>query len=171
MKINGQVVSIWEGVVGRVYMTTLTVNQANAPALSTTTARTWIGRVLSGLFILFMIMDCGIKLIEHAAAIEGTTHLGFPATTVFPIGLIGLACLALYVIPRTAILGAVLWTAYLGGAIVTHLRVSNPLFSHTLFPIYVAVVLWLGLYLRDGRLQQIVRIAFAPPSARRSALT
>lgn len=145
-------------------MTTLLPSHVSAPAVSSNTRRVWTGRVLSGLFVLFMIFDCSIKLFQHAAAVEGTTSLGYPASSVLWIGLVELACLALYLVPRTAILGAVLWTGYLGGAIATHVRVANPLFSHTLFPIYVAAFLWLGLYLRDVRLQKIVRAAFSSPS-------
>lgn len=113
--------------------------------------RSWTGRALSGLAILFLAWDSAIKLLRHPLAIEATTALGYPEQTVAIIGIIELACLLLYVIPHTAILGAVLWTGYFGGAIATHLRLDNPLFSHTLFPFYIAVLLWGGLALRDPR--------------------
>ncbi|MGH2901323.1 MAG: DoxX family protein, partial [Solirubrobacteraceae bacterium] len=93
-------------------------------------------------------------------AVEGSTQLGYPESAIVPIGLILLACLVVYVVPRTAVLGAVLLTGYLGGAIATHVRVGNPLLSHTLFPIYVAAMVWGGLWLRDGR----VRAMLAPPA-------
>ena len=84
------------------------------------------------------------------------TALGYPADTVLWIGMIELVCLALYLVPRTAVLGAILLTGHLGGAIATHVRVGSPLLSHTLFPIYVALLLWGGLYLREPRLRELV---------------
>jgi hypothetical protein len=89
-------------------------------------------------------------------AVQGTVALGYPASTIVPIGLIELACLVVYLVPRTAPLGAVLWTGYLGGAIATHVRLGNPLFTHVLFPIYVTVLLWGGLWLRDRRVREFV---------------
>src|SRR4051794_35306834 len=98
----------------------------------------WAGRALSGLVVLFLAFDAGIKVLALQAAVDGTTQLGYTASSLLSIGLIELVCLALYLIPRTAPVGAVLWTGYLGGAIASHLRLRNPLFTHTLFPIYVA---------------------------------
>jgi len=115
----------------------------------------WAGRILSGLAVAFLAFDAGMKLLMLPPAVEGTTQLGYPATALIPIGLIQLICLAVYLIPRTAIIGAVLWTGYLGGAIATHVRVESPLFSHTLFPIYIAVLLWAGLRLRDRRVDAL----------------
>jgi hypothetical protein len=83
-------------------------------------------------------------------------ELGYPADSILTFGLVELACVALYMIPRTAVLGAVLLTGYLGGAIATHVRVGNPLFSHVLFPTYVAALIWGGLYLRDARLRAVL---------------
>ena len=117
------------------------------------------GRILTGLAVLFLAFDVGIKLAVAKPAVEGTVQLGYQPHHVLTIGLIGLVCLILYVIPRTAPLGAVLWTGYLGGAIASNLRLDNPLFSHTLFPIYVAVLIWGGLYLRDARVRALVRPA------------
>lgn len=117
----------------------------------------WAGRILTGIAVLFLTFDVAIKLVGARAAIDGTTQLGFAPHHVLTIGLIGLVCLVFYVIPRTAPLGAVLWTGYLGGAIATQLRLDNPLFSHILFPIYVAAVLWAGLYLRDDRVRALLR--------------
>ena len=114
------------------------------------------GYVLSGLVALFLTFDTVIKIGQFAAAVEGTTALGYPASRVAPIGFIELACLALYLIPRTSVLGAVLLTGYLGGAIATHVRIGSPLFSHTLFPIYVALLIWGGLYLREARLRDLL---------------
>ena len=117
----------------------------------------WIGRTLSGLAVLFLAFDAVIKLTQLPMAIQGTTDLGYPASVVLPLGLIQVLCLIVYLIPRTSVLGAILWTGYLGGAIATHVRLGNPLFTHKLFPIYVAALLWGGLYLRDRRVRALLR--------------
>jgi hypothetical protein len=127
-----------------------------APTVSLSRARLWTGRVITGFVGLFLLFDCAIKLLKLGPAVTGTVELGYPAGVVFPLGLVLAACLALYLIPRTAIFGAVLLTGYLGGAIATHVRVGHPLFSHTLFPIYVAVLVWGALYLRDGRVRALI---------------
>ena len=114
------------------------------------------GAVLTALVSLFLTFDTVIKVLKLAPAMDGTTALGYPADRVFPIGIIELVCLALYLIPQTAVLGAILLTGYLGGAIATHVRVGSPLLSHTLFPIYVAVMIWGGLFLRESRLRDLV---------------
>lgn len=114
------------------------------------------GRLLGGFAVLFLALDLTLKLSGVPEAIEATTQLGYPASVVFPLGLVQLACLALYLIPRTAAFGALLWTGYLGGAIATHVRVDNPLFSHTLFPIYIAALLWGSLWLRDRRVRALL---------------
>lgn len=111
----------------------------------------WTGRILSGFAVLFLTFDAAMKLLALPPAVEGTISLGYPAGVIFGIGLLQLICLAAYLAPRTAPIGAVLWTGYLGGAIATHVRVGSPLFTHTLFPIYVAALLWAGLWLRDRR--------------------
>ena len=121
----------------------------------------WAGRIMSGLVVAFLLFDSIVKLAQIDAVVKGTAELGYPIATILPIGLILLACVVCYLVPRTAILGAVLLTGYLGGAIATHVRVSHPLFSHTLFPIYVAALIWGGLYLRDLRTRALL--------ARRSA--
>ena len=124
---------------------------------SATTAQVWIGRVLSGIAVLFLAMDATMKVMQIPAAVKGTTELGYPAGVLLPLGIIQLVCLALYLIPRTRVLGAILWSGYLGGAVATHVRIGNPLFSHILCPIYVAVLLWGGLCLRDVRLRAVVK--------------
>lgn len=116
----------------------------------------WVGRGLTGFAALFLLFDLSIKLLAHPMAIEGTTRLGYPAHVVRGLGVVEVACLALYLFPRTAPLGAVLWTGYLGGAIATHVRIGSPLFSHVLFPIYVAAMLWGGLWLRDPRVRALL---------------
>jgi hypothetical protein len=118
--------------------------------------RLWAGRVMAAVAILFLLFDSLVKVIKLAPAVDGTRQLGYPVSLVRTIGVIQLACLAVYLFPRTAVLGAVLLTGYLGGAVATHLRLGNPLFTHTLFPIYVAVLVWGAIYLRDDRLRALV---------------
>lgn len=117
----------------------------------------WAGRVLSGLPVAFLIFDAAIKLVHPAFVTEASAKIGWPDAVITPLGVVLLTCVALYVVPRTAVLGAVLLTGYLGGAVATHLRVGDPLFSHTLFPIYFGVMLWGGLYLRDARVRALVK--------------
>jgi hypothetical protein len=130
------------------------------PAAIASSRAIWAGRALSALALLFLTVDTAMKLFVMPVAVDATRQLGFAESAVFAIGAIEAACLVLYLLPRTSVLGAVLWTGYLGGAIATHLRLDSPLFSHILFPVYVAAFLWSGLWLRDGRLRQIVRTAF-----------
>src|SRR5262245_34262889 len=113
------------------------------------------GIVLSGIAVAFLLFDSVMKVAAVQPVLEASEQLGDPVSTARPIGLVLLASLALYLVRRTAVLGAVLLTGFLGGAIATHVRVENPLFSHTLFPIYVAVLLWGGLYLRDARVRAL----------------
>jgi hypothetical protein len=112
--------------------------------------------VLTALVALFLTFDTVIKVLMLPPAVQGTTELGYPAGTVFWIGVIELLCVGFYLLPRTSVLGALLLTGYLGGAIATHVRAGSPLLSHTLFPIYVALLLWGGLYLRETRLRALV---------------
>jgi hypothetical protein len=119
----------------------------------------WTGRVLTTLAVLFLLFDAIGKLLRPKAVIEGTVQLGWPASVIVPLGIIQLVCLALYLIPRTSVLGAILWTGYLGGAVATHVRIGHPLFSHILFPTYIAALLWLGLWLRDRRLRTLLPIS------------
>jgi len=118
----------------------------------------WAGRAMSGVVVLFLLVDAAFKVLELPAAMEVTAQLGYPASVVFPLGPLEVACLVVYLVPRSSVLGAVLWTGYLGGAVATHVRVGNPLFSHTLFPIYVATFLWAGLWLRDEQLRSVLPV-------------
>jgi len=113
----------------------------------------WVGRVISGLMIAFMLFDAGIKILNLPAAIEGTIRLGYPASLVQPIGIVALVCALLYAIPRTSILGAILLTGYLGGATATQVRVQDPWF---IFPPVLGALIWAGLYLRDERLRALI---------------
>jgi DoxX-like family len=116
-------------------------------------AQRWTGLGLTAFIGLFLVFDCAIKLLQLASATQGTVELGYPASSVFFLGVVELVCLVAYLIPRTSVLGAVLLTGYLGGAIATHVRIGNPLFTHVLFPVYVAAFIWGGLYLRDRGLR------------------
>jgi hypothetical protein len=117
--------------------------------------RLWTGRILSGLAVAFLTFDVVIHIMKPAEVVKGFTDLGWSPDLARPLGILELACLLLYLIPRTSVLGAVLLTGYLGGAVATNLRVAAPLFSNTLFPIYVALFLWGGLVLRNERLRRI----------------
>jgi hypothetical protein len=134
-------------------------SSASRATAGTSTAALWTGRVLTTLAVLFLTFDATIKFVLSKEAIEGTTQLGWQVHHLPILGTIAVICLVLYVIPRTAPLGAILWTGYLGGAIATHLRLDNPLFTHTIFPIYVAAFIWGGLYLRDPRVRALIRPA------------
>jgi DoxX-like family len=117
----------------------------------------WPGRILTGVPVLFLAFDGIAKLARAPQVAEASQRLGLPVGVAAPLGAILLACLALYLIPRTAVLGAVLATGYLGGAVAMHVRIGDPLASRALFPVYVAVLLWGGLYLRDARVRALVR--------------
>ncbi|MFC3326496.1 DoxX family protein [Mesorhizobium cantuariense] len=118
----------------------------------------WTGRALSGIIVLFMIFDGVIKLPPLDVVTQTMVPLGWPAdaNVARMLGAIGLISTALYALPRTAVLGAILLTAYMGGAIATNVRVDNPLFSHTLFGVYLGIILWGGLYLRDPRVRALI---------------
>src|SRR5688572_6172981 len=131
----------------------------------------WSGRILSGLAVLFLLFDATMKVIRLPAAVDGTVQLGYPASVILPLGIVQVACLVLYLIPRVAPLGAILWTGYLGGAIATHVRLENPWFTHVLFPIYVAAFLWGGLWLRDARVRALLAPRVQPQLEREAGLT
>lgn len=118
-------------------------------------AMTIVGRALSGLAIAFFLMDAGMKLAQLDIVKTTTESLGWPATSAVPLGVVLLLCTILYAVPQTAILGAVLITAYLGGAVATHVRIGSPLFSHVLFGVYVGFFVWGGLWLRLPALRAV----------------
>ena len=119
-------------------------------------AALWGGRVMSGPPALFLLMDGAMKLVKPAPVVTATVELGYPESVIVPLGVVLLASTVLYLVPRTAVLGAILLTAYLGGAVATHLRVGNPVLTHTLFPVFFGALLWGGLSLRDTRLRALV---------------
>jgi DoxX-like family len=115
-----------------------------------------VGLVISAIPVLFLLFDSVIKLAVIEPVVVSMTQLGYPVSLAVTLGIIELACLALYVYPRTSLLGAVLLTGYLGGAVATHVRIGSPLLSHVLFPLYIAALLWGGLYLLDARLRALL---------------
>ena len=128
----------------------------NQPA--NTRSHLWAGYIVSALPSLFLLMDAVGKLIRPAAVVEGTVSLGYPESVILPLGVTLLVCTVLYTVPQTAVLGAILLTSFLGGAVATHVRLGNPFFTHTLFPIYLGMFIWLGLCLRDTRLRELLPI-------------
>jgi hypothetical protein len=118
----------------------------------------WTGRVLSGIAVLFLFMDGVTHVMNIAPVVDAMSRLGFPVTTAPKIGVLELVLLVLYVVPRTALLGAILWMGILGGAVASHIRVGDPLFTHVLFGVYVGILLWLGLYLREPKLRGLLPV-------------
>ena len=115
----------------------------------------WTGRISSGLPALFLLVDGVMKLVKPAVVVEGTVRLGYPEAVILPLGIVLIACTVVYLIPRTSVLGAILLTGYLGGAVATHVRVGEGLFPVS-FPILLGVLLWGGLYFRDDRLRALI---------------
>lgn len=130
--------------------------QAGTETAPVSRKRQRAGEILSGIAVLFLLFDSIIKVMVIAPVAESFSQLGYPVSVSRGIGLLQLVCLAVYVVPRTSILGAILLTGYLGGAVATHVRVGSPLFTHVLFPVYVAVLLWGGLFLRDDRVWALI---------------
>jgi hypothetical protein len=119
-------------------------------------ARLWTARIMSGIVILFMLFDGIGKMAKPAAVVDGSVMLGYAEHHLTTMGVLALLCTILYAIPRTRFLGALLLTGFLGGAVATHLRVDNPLWSHLLFPVYVAILAWGALWLSDRRLRSLL---------------
>ena len=117
----------------------------------------WVGRVLSAFSVLFLLFDAAGHLVKPAAVVDAFNRLDFPLSLSAPLGIIAIVCVILYAIPRTAVLGAILLSGYLGGAVATHLRVRDPWFD-TIFPIIFGVLVWAGLYLRIARLRALIPI-------------
>ena len=115
----------------------------------------WISYSMSGLVIMFMLMDSIMKFVKPAEVIEGTLALGFTEDHLIIIGSLGLTSTLLYIFPPTSILGAVLLTGYFGGAMATHVRLNNPLFTHILFTVYLGIFMWGGLWLRNTKLRAL----------------
>jgi hypothetical protein len=120
--------------------------------------RLWTGRIMSALVVLFLLLDGVMKLVNPAPVVEGMTKLGYPLSLTSVIGIVLLVSVAVFAIPRTSVLGAILLTGYLGGAVASQLRVGLPLFSNVLAPVYVGVLIWGGLLLRDRRLRALIPV-------------
>jgi hypothetical protein len=121
----------------------------------------WAGHILSALAGLLLLMDGVMKLIKPAFVVEATVQLGYPESTIFGIGLVLTACTVIYLIPRTAVLGAILLTGYLGGATASHVRAGDPIYT-PFFPVIFGAVVWGGLYLRDARVRALVPLRSSP---------
>ena len=120
--------------------------------IRTNAAMLWTGRILTAIVSALVLMGATMSILRVPQAVEGTVQLGYPASVMLPLGVFQLVALALYLYPRTSIFGAILWTAYFGGAVATHVRLGQPFLS----PILFAVILWIALWLRDGRLRALV---------------
>ncbi len=118
----------------------------------------WAGWGASGLMIAFLLFDSLSKLALESHVVAATTHIGYPVDVIRALGVICLACTILYAVPRTAVLGAILLTGYLGGAIASKVRIEDPLFSSTLFGVYFGLLVWGGLWLRDERLRAMIPV-------------
>lgn len=116
-------------------------------------AMLWAGRIITALIGLFMLFDAGIKVLKLTPAVEGTVRLGYAESAVVGIGVAELVSVVLYLVPRTAVLGAILLTGYFGGATATHVRMSDPWFA---FPVFFGVLTWAGIYLRDRRVRELI---------------
>ena len=125
----------------------------------------WTGRAMSTLITLFMLMDGAMKLIKPKPVVDATVQLGFPEGSIAGLGVVLLVCTVLYALPRTSVLGAILLTGYLGGAVAAKFRLDSPLFSQTLFPVYFAILMWGGLYLRNPLLRKLVPLAQGAPGS------
>ena len=137
--------------------TTIHASQSDAETAPISKGKLWTGRIMSALPALFLLVDGVMKLFKPAVVVEATVKLGYPESTILPIGIVLTVCTIIYLIPRTAVLGAILLTGYLGGAVATHVRVGEGLFPIS-FPIIFGVLLWGGLYLRDNRLRRLIPI-------------
>jgi hypothetical protein len=118
----------------------------------------WTGRIISGFAVLFMLFDSITKIMRNSYVIKASANLGYPVSAIPVIGMILFACVVVYAIPRTSIIGAVLLTGYLGGAVASNLRISTPLFSNILFPVYFGILVWGGLYLRNRRVRELFSV-------------
>jgi hypothetical protein len=119
----------------------------------------WMGWGMTGLMIAFLLFDSVSKLMLEQHVVEATTMIGYPLEVIRPLGFICLACTILYAIPRTSVLGAILLTGYLGGAVASKVRIEDPIFSSVLFGVYFGILIWGGLYLRDQRLRALIPLS------------
>ena len=116
----------------------------------------WGGRIISGLVTAFMIFDGVIHIMKPAPVVQAFAQLGFPIRLAVPLGVVSLTSVALYAIPQTSVLGAILLTGYLGGAVAIQLPTGNPFFGEVIFPVYIGVFVWGGIFLRDERVRKLI---------------
>src|SRR5687767_11104329 len=128
---------------------------SNIQVASVPKRNVWAGRILTWLPALFLLLDGVAKLFKPLPVVEGTVKLGYAESTIIPIGIVLIICTVLYLIPRTAVLGAILLTGYLGGAVATHVRAGDGAFG-VVFAIAFGALVWLGIYLRDERLRELL---------------
>lgn len=129
--------------------------QSDTPTAPVSKKMLWTGRIIGALPALFLLLDGVMKLVKPAPVVEATVRLGYPESVILGLGIVLIACTVLYLVPRTAILGAILLTGYLGGAVATHVRVGEGPFP-VLFPVIFGVMIWGGLWLRDERLRALI---------------
>ena len=129
--------------------------QSLTQASSVSKGRLWTGRIISAVVVLFLLFDSITKVLKVRAVIEASAQLGYPVSAIVTIGIILLVCTVFYIIPQTAVLGAILLTGYLGGAVAANLRIGTAMFN-TFFPIVFAALAWAGLYLRESRLGALI---------------
>jgi ABC-type transport system involved in cytochrome c biogenesis permease component len=139
-------------------MSSTAPTQFASPTNAVSSGRIWAGRIIAGLVTLFLLFDAAMKFVRPAAVLAAFARTGWPPELSVPLGVILLTCTILYVIPRTAVLGGLMLTGYLGGAVAANVRLENPLFSHALFPVYFGVLIWASLLLRDSRLVEFLPI-------------
>lgn len=137
-------------------MTTTAATIESTVTVPVSKGKLWTARVMGALVIAFMLMDSVFKLIPNDIVTAGTVELGYQAHHIPVMGVLGFVSILLFIIPRTQILGAILLTGYFGGAIATHLRLDNPLFSHILFPVYLAVLAWGSIWLRNETFRKLI---------------
>ncbi len=144
---------------------TQTASFSNTQTAHISNKKLWAGRIISTLAVLFLLLDGVMKLVKPTPApvVEAMARLGYPASLAAGVGTLLLGCVVVYVIPRTSVLGAVLLTGYLGGAVASQVRIGEPLFSHVLFPVYVGLLIWGGLFLREERLRALIPLRSPKP--------
>jgi len=120
--------------------------EAGTPIHSASKRGLWVGRIMAAFTVLFLLVDGVMKLIKPPPVVHAPVELGYPESSIIGLGIVLLACVVLYVIPKTSLLGTILLTGYLGGAVATHVRVGSPLFTHTLFPVYLGALVWAGFF-------------------------
>jgi len=118
----------------------------------------WAGYIISGLPVVFLLVDGVMKLLKPEPVVTATIALGYSESIIVPLGILLMVCTVLYAVPKTSVLGAILLTGYLGGAVASHVRLGDPLFTHILVPVYIGILLWLGLFLRYPTLRKLVPI-------------